>query len=194
MSSNMEIRATFVSVFAGAVCSILLGAGTAHAAMKIQTTTPADDVRAYKMLNVPPNSTGSCKSRFGDGAQAGKTDCECRGGFVWNDSKTQCVSDGTPQNISYFDRLTQRLVERFGKKNGVVPVTHAAASASVSSKKPMGCFAKGTLTAKGDKVYFVPGCPGFEKITVDLKKGEKTFCSEELAEKAGWVKSKACPK
>lgn len=174
------------------------------AALKVQQTTDADNVQAYKLMNTPPNSTGSCKSRFGDGAQAGKLDCECRGGFKWNANKTQCVPDGTEQ-LSYLDRLQQRIFRRSGSTASAGSAESRASRASVQSKasavshasnasKPMGCFVKGAVTPKGDKVYVIPGCPNFDKIKIDLAKKEKTFCTEDLAIKAGWTKSKDCPK
>jgi len=166
------------------------------AALKVQQTTDADNVQAYKLMNTPPNSTGSCKSRFGDGAQAGKLDCECRGGFQWNADKTQCVSDGT-ERLSYLDRLQQRIFRRGDSASSAArsSVQSRASRASVASgsSRP-GCFVKGTITPSGEKIYVVPGCPNFDKVRISTVRKEKTFCTEALAAQAGWTKSKDCPK
>lgn len=164
------------------------------AAIKVQTTTPADEIRAYKLMNIPPNSTGSCKSRFGEGALAGKLDCECRGGYKWNAGKTQCVSDGTPQDISYFDRLSMRILRVFGagQSSSVAPTPQVSPSKTSAAMKPAGCFVLATVSDTGDKFYFVPGCPTYEDIELDKSRDEKRFCSEQLAENAGWRKSPMC--
>lgn len=194
MTSKGKAASLFVLFLAA---SALVSRTDLFASITVQQATLADDIRAYKLMNIPPNSTGSCKSRFGEGAQAGKLDCECKGGFMWNKEKTECVSDGTPQDISYFERLTQRVFRRFG-----VQSSSAASSAqssvqkpsaqAVATKKPAGCFVKGTVTEAGDKYYFVPGCPSYDDIVIDMSRNEKRFCSEELAENAGWTRSPTC--
>lgn len=173
---------------------------------KIQYTTPADDMRAYKLMNVPPNTTGSCKSRYGEGALAGKYDCVCMGGYEWNADKTQCVSDGTPQGISYVDRLRMRILRRFGVEDWDYALSSSAASSVAdrssssaatlsrsSSSKPKGCYVKALVSRSGEKTYLIPGCKAFDETKVDASRKERVFCSEEVAVNAGWTKSKDCP-
>lgn len=188
--------ASFLVLFI--VASTVVSKANLLGAVKIDYTTPADNVRAYKLMNIPPNSTGSCKSRFGEGAQAGKLDCECKGGFMWNETKTQCVSDGTPAEISYFERITMRMFRNFGiqssksSSSSQSSVVTSSAPSSLASSKPAGCFVKGTVTATGERYYYHPGCLTYDSIVIDLSRNEKRFCSEELAEKAGWKKSPMC--
>lgn len=71
-----------------------------------------DDSLHYQMLNQDTHSNGWCRSRYGKGALGGIHECHCKGGYMWNDGKTKCVSDGTPIQMSDADRLQQRLQRR----------------------------------------------------------------------------------
>ena len=44
---------------------------------------------------------------------------------------------------------------------------------------------KGNVTASG-KIYHVPGSRHYDRTRIDESKGERWFCSEEEARKAGW--------
>lgn len=56
------------------------------------------------------------------------------------------------------------------------------------------CLIKGNVRDdKGTKIYHLPGCFNYEKIVINEKEGDKWFCSEEEAVKAGFRKSEDCP-
>jgi len=56
------------------------------------------------------------------------------------------------------------------------------------------CLIKGNVRDdKGTKIYHLPGCFNYERIVINEKEGDKWFCSEEQAVKAGFRKSEDCP-
>lgn len=81
----------------------------ATAKVKVQNTTAEDEKLYYRMLNVPRNTTAYCQSRFGKDAIAGKRECECKGGFLWNADNTSCIADGTKKELTSAERLQHRL-------------------------------------------------------------------------------------
>lgn len=52
------------------------------------------------------------------------------------------------------------------------------------------CNIKGNITAKGVKIYHVPGQEYYTRTRINVAKGERWFCSEAAARAAGWRKSK----
>lgn len=55
------------------------------------------------------------------------------------------------------------------------------------------CTIKGNISEKGYGMnYFIEGCPNYNRIKIDSRKGEKYFCSEEEAKEAGFTKSVSC--
>jgi|AntRauTorckE6833_2_1112554.scaffolds.fasta_scaffold04841_3 micrococcal nuclease len=57
------------------------------------------------------------------------------------------------------------------------------------------CIIKGNISAKSfGRTYFVPGCPNYNRVKVDINKGEQYFCSEAEAQAAGFERSGACAK
>jgi endonuclease YncB( thermonuclease family) len=48
------------------------------------------------------------------------------------------------------------------------------------------CDVKGIVTAKGNKVYYVPTDADYDAISVTPERGERMFCSDDEAELAGW--------
>jgi endonuclease YncB( thermonuclease family) len=55
------------------------------------------------------------------------------------------------------------------------------------------CNVKGTLSAAGLRVYYVPTDPEYQQITVDPKHGGRLFCSDEEARLAGWTRPAWAP-
>jgi len=49
-----------------------------------------------------------------------------------------------------------------------------------------GCTIKGNISAKGERIYHVPGQENYDQTVVSPSKGERWFCSEEEARVAGW--------
>lgn len=55
------------------------------------------------------------------------------------------------------------------------------------------CLIKGNISEHGyGKTYFPPGCANYKRVKVDLKKGDRYFCTEEEAEEAGFKKAESC--
>lgn len=61
-----------------------------------------------------------------------------------------------------------------------------------SEPKDKKCVIKGNISKKYTKDYFLPGCPNYKRVIVDVRKGEQWFCSEAEAKKAGWKMSATC--
>lgn len=55
---------------------------------------------------------------------------------------------------------------------------------------PASCVIKGNISANGDKIYHLPGQQFYESTRIDPALGERWFCSEEEAQRAGWRKSR----
>lgn len=52
-----------------------------------------------------------------------------------------------------------------------------------------GCNIKGNISKKGARIYHVPGQKYYDRTRIDRSKGERMFCSEAEARKAGWRRS-----
>lgn len=60
--------------------------------------------------------------------------------------------------------------------------------------KTSNCLIKGNYRKdKKTKIYHLPNCYNYQKITINEQKGDRWFCTEEEATKAGFIKSKDCP-
>ena len=57
--------------------------------------------------------------------------------------------------------------------------------AAAKSRAPDGCPIKGNVTSRG-KVYVLPWSPSYGRIRIQRKRGERWFCSEREAIRAGW--------
>ena len=53
-----------------------------------------------------------------------------------------------------------------------------------------GCVIKGNISSKGTRIYHVPGQVDYEKTGINTAKGERWFCTEADARKAGWRAAK----
>jgi len=59
---------------------------------------------------------------------------------------------------------------------------------------PKNCNIKGNYRRDNKtKIYHLPQCYNYQKIVINLNRGDKWFCSESQAIKAGFTKSKDCP-
>jgi len=62
-----------------------------------------------------------------------------------------------------------------------------------SSPADPSCDIKGNISEKGyGKEYFLAGCPDYNRVTVDARKGEAWFCTEAAAKAAGFARSASC--
>ena len=48
------------------------------------------------------------------------------------------------------------------------------------------CDIKGNINAKGERIYHVPGSRGYDDTVITESKGERWFCTEQEALRAGW--------
>jgi len=56
------------------------------------------------------------------------------------------------------------------------------------------CVIKGNISQHGaGMVYMIPGCDNYNTTKIDPSRGEKYFCTETEAEKAGFRKAQNCP-
>ena len=54
----------------------------------------------------------------------------------------------------------------------------------------VGCDIKGNISLNtGERIYHLPGQEYHDATRINLLKGERWFCSEEAARKAGWRKA-----
>jgi endonuclease YncB( thermonuclease family) len=51
------------------------------------------------------------------------------------------------------------------------------------------CRIKGNVSGSGERIYHAPGQRHYERVKVDAKQGERWFCNETEAERAGWRKA-----
>ena len=66
----------------------------------------------------------------------------------------------------------------------------AAGSALTVQAPERRCVIKGNVTNSGEKIYHVPGQRYYKATKISFKRGERWFCSEREARRAGWRKSK----
>jgi endonuclease YncB( thermonuclease family) len=59
-------------------------------------------------------------------------------------------------------------------------------SGSPAPTTAVDCKIKGNINSKGDRIYHMPGSRDYERTRLDTSAGERWFCSEEEALKAGW--------
>jgi endonuclease YncB( thermonuclease family) len=67
--------------------------------------------------------------------------------------------------------------------------TPVAVSPAGSLAGQSGCNIKGNISAKGERIYHVPGQKYYSRTKISEGKGERWFCSEEEARQAGWRRS-----
>lgn len=70
----------------------------------------------------------------------------------------------------------------------ITPVDQTILAPSVPA---VSCVIKGNISAK-EKIYHLPGCASYSQTIINENAGEKWFCSEEEAVKAGFRKAKNC--
>lgn len=64
-----------------------------------------------------------------------------------------------------------------------------------SCQKDSECGILGNIDeSSGKKYYHLPGCPTYSRVKIDLERGEKKFCTEGEAKKAGFILAPDCTK
>lgn len=52
------------------------------------------------------------------------------------------------------------------------------------------CRIQGNIDSAGQRIYHVPGGRSYARTVIDVRKGERWFCSEAQAVNAGWRKAR----
>lgn len=68
---------------------------------------------------------------------------------------------------------------------GLAPV-----GATAADTKPPGCPIKGNVSKSGERIYHLPGDKHYAQTKIETAKGERWFCTEDEAVKAGFRHSK----
>lgn len=77
----------------------------------------------------------------------------------------------------------------FGWSNGMMPELTAAPLMAMLPGS--GCVIKGNISIdSGERVFHVPGQKYYQQTRISFGHGERWFCSEDEARKAGWRKSR----
>ena len=70
----------------------------------------------------------------------------------------------------------------------VVPLSSPVLAKNCNIPQPFGCDIKGNITGKNDRLYHMPGDPGYASTKIS-KCGEQWFCTQQDAEKSGWKRA-----
>lgn len=97
----------------------------------------------------------------------------------------------------YRDLLSSAREEARNKQLGMWGACDVAVDDSLREKDALPvdatCAIKGNISEKGyGKQFFTEGCPNYNRIKIDVRKGEAYFCTEEDAEAAGFSRSESC--
>lgn len=68
--------------------------------------------------------------------------------------------------------------------------TGRLAQSAAPAEAPGGCVIKGNVSSKGERIFHVPGQKYYAKTRINPAKGERMFCSEAEARRAGWRKAR----
>lgn len=68
--------------------------------------------------------------------------------------------------------------------------TRRAANAAALEAAPQGCVIKGNISSKGTRIYHMPGQQHYAPTRIDESQGERWFCSEDEARRAGWRRAR----
>ncbi len=116
-----------------------------------------------------------------------------------------CASAGGRVDKSRYDNRSDRWRKRAMRRRRWRPSRNAmswtliaaaiailASLIAVKAGPPLvGCSIKGNISHNtGERIYHVPGQQYYDETRISLWKGERWFCSEQEARKAGWRKSK----
>ncbi len=74
--------------------------------------------------------------------------------------------------------------------NTAKPTTSTSKPVTSTGTSSQKCNIKGNISSSGEKIYHVPGGASYNKTVIDTSKGERWFCSEAEAVKAGWRRAK----
>lgn len=64
--------------------------------------------------------------------------------------------------------------------------TTNATGTSASAAPSAGCRIKGNINRSGERIYHTPASPSYAETVIDPDRGERWFCTEQEAQRAGW--------
>lgn len=122
----------------------------------------------------------------------GRTLALCSAGGV--DLNRRMVADGWARAFVKYDRRYEgdeaaARAARRGIWRGEAEAPwdwRAGSTALASREQPQGCSIKGNLSRSGERIYHMPWQNDYARTRVSEDKGERWFCSEEDARKAGY--------
>ena len=86
------------------------------------------------------------------------------------------------------DERAARVAERglWAQSDPVAPWDWRRSRRSSSSARSDDCRIKGNISRRGDRIYHLPGDPDYARTRIAPGRGERWFCSEAEARRAGW--------
>ena len=113
---------------------------------------------------------------------AGKSDIAAymvRKGLAW-------VSPGDPANYDIYQTKAKTAGAGIWRAKNDPPWTYREARwTKAKARSPKGCPVKGNISGAG-RVYYLPWSNKYDRIRIQPKKGERWFCNEREAIRAGW--------
>lgn len=70
------------------------------------------------------------------------------------------------------------------------PADHRAARIRPAQAAPGDCAIKGNISSGGRRIYHLPGQEHYDRTRISTRKGERWFCTESDARRAGWRRAK----
>ncbi|MFD3190588.1 thermonuclease family protein [Sedimentitalea sp. HM32M-2] len=70
------------------------------------------------------------------------------------------------------------------------PAEHRAARQRPVRAAPADCAIKGNISSGGRRIYHLPGQEHYDRTRINPQKGERWFCSEAAARRAGWRRAR----
>jgi hypothetical protein len=86
--------------------------------------------------------------------------------------------------------MMARAVMRTVVRASIVVLTVASCASACTQEQRGGCVIKGNISANGERIYHLPGQQYYDKTVISWSKGERWFCTEQEAVRAGWRKAK----
>ncbi len=79
-----------------------------------------------------------------------------------------------------------------GAPSPTAPASPASAAPAPTATQTPSCEGKikGNISSTGEKIYHMPGQRFYDQTIIEPSKGERWFCTEDEAQRAGWRKSR----
>lgn len=90
----------------------------------------------------------------------------------------------------YINAETTAKLDGRGLWSGTVIAPADYRKAAKRQSAPQGCTIKGNVSAKGNRIYHMPGQRDYDATRISTSKGEAFFCSEADARTAGFRRAK----